>query len=142
MPAPTHADPPGRPTPAEFGADVELDRMSPEATLARKVRWGKVFALMETVFYAALIPLMVRHFFFHDNSTANKAARTIISYFHGFVVMAFCYIVFDLRRLLKWSWPFFVFALLPIGSLFAHARLRRCEGELRAGVGPAGPTGR
>ena len=108
---------------------MALEVMSPEAQLARKVKWGKVFALLETVFYAVLIPLMVRHFFFHDNSTANALARRIIAYFHGFVVMGFCYMVFDLRRLLRWSWPFFVFALLPIGSLVAHARLGRWQRE-------------
>ena len=116
---------------------MALEVMSPEAQLARKVKWGKVFALLETVFYAVLIPLMVRHFFFHDNSTANALARRIIAYFHGFVVMGFCYMVFDLRRLLRWSWPFFVFALLPIGSLVAHARLGRWQ---RAGLNSAPGT--
>lgn len=99
----------------------------PADALRSKIRWSKRFALLETLFYAALLPLMIKHFILHQDSPTLDAARKVISYFHGMVVVGFTFMAWDLRRLLKWSWAFFLFALLPVGSLFAHARLTRHE---------------
>ena len=98
----------------------------PVVVLTRKVRLLKFVAILETIFYVVLIPLMIQHFLLGDSSTFNTAARKIVSYFHGMIVVGFAAIAFDLRRQLRWSWAYFAFIVLagPVGALFCHTRLR------------------
>ena len=118
---------------------VFYDR-DPASALASKVRWCKRFALLETVFYALLIPLMYKHFVLHQDTDTLRVARKVVSYFHGMVVSLFAFMAWDIQRLFKWSWPFFAFAMLPIGSLFAHHRLRGYESSASDSASSLGAT--
>jgi integral membrane protein len=98
----------------------------PRIRLIRKVKVTRWMALLETLSYCALLVPMYRKHLLDDTSNGNYSMLRIIAYFHGIIAAAFAVMAFDIRKVMKWSWGFFVVTLLgPIGALIAHVRLRR-----------------
>ena len=124
------------PAPAVYADD------EPAVVLTRKVRLLKFVAILETIFYTVLIPLMVQHFLLGDDSTFNTAARKVVSYFHGMIVVGFAAIALDLRARLRWTFGFFALIVLagPIGALICHHRLRSYSPAQLAAFASASPS--
>jgi integral membrane protein len=98
----------------------------PAVRLVRKVRITKWMALLETISYCGLLVPMYRKHILHDAGNLNYSVLRIVAYFHGIIAAAFAVMAFDIRRAMKWSWTFFVVALLgPVGAMIAHTRLRK-----------------
>jgi integral membrane protein len=103
-----------------------LTELDPRNRLIRKAKFTQFMALVETVSYACLLVPMFRKYALDDVSNANYVALRMIAYFHGIFAIAFAVMVFDIRRPLKWSWPFFALTLAgPPGAIIAAYRLRR-----------------
>jgi integral membrane protein len=98
----------------------------PAIRLVRKVRITKWMAVLETISYCGLLIPMYRKHILHDTGNLNYSVLRIVAYFHGIIAAAFAVMAFDIRRAMKWSWTYFVIALLgPVGAMIAHTRLRK-----------------
>lgn len=105
-----------------------LTELDPRNRLIRKVKVIKWMAVVETVSYLCLLVPMTRKYVFDDRSNMNYVILRMIAYFHGIFAAAFAVMAFDIRKPLKWSWPFFFLTLAgPPGAMIAHWRLRRDE---------------
>ncbi len=103
-----------------------LTELDPRNRLLRKVKVTKWMAVVETVSYTALLVPMFRKYVLDDLSNSNYVTLRIIAYFHGIFAAAFAVMAFDIRKPMKWSWPFFALTLAgPPGAIIAAYRLRR-----------------
>jgi Domain of unknown function (DUF3817) len=110
-------------TPA-VGELLETNR--PRAQLARKVQFTKVMALVETVSYSILLPLMFRKYALHHHEQTWQALiRKVTAYFHGFISAAYGVMILDIFRAMRWSKRFTLLSLAgPPGALVAFRRLQ------------------
>lgn len=91
-------------------------------TLAKNLRWLRVFALLEGVSYLLLgitMPLKYQL----DMGMPNK----IVGMLHGVFFVVYCLLVFAVNRGVKWSlatnfWAYLA-SLVPFGTFIADAKI-------------------
>lgn len=104
-----------------------LQAINPRVQLQRKVRVTKIMAIVETITYCILIPLMFRKYIQGlDEATNVKLVRKVTAYFHGMISVAYGVMILDIFRAMHWSKRFTLLTLAgPPGALIAHRRLRK-----------------
>ena len=103
-----------------------LETLNPRVQLQRKVRVTKIMAIVETITYCILIPLMFRKYILDLSEPTNvKLIRKVTAYFHGMISVAYGVMILDIFRAMRWSKTFTLLTLAgPPGALVAHHRLR------------------
>ena len=83
-------------------------------------------AVIETISYCVLIPLMLRKYGFHvHEETWQTLLRKVTAYFHGFISAAYGVMILDIFRVMKWSKKFTLLTLAgPPGAVIAYRRLQ------------------
>lgn len=102
-----------------------LEAVNPRRQLDRKIRFTKAMAIVETISYLILLPLMIRRYLFDvDEATWQTLLRKVTAYFHGFISAAYGVMILDLFRVMRWSKRFTVLTLAgPPGAIVAYHRL-------------------
>lgn len=102
-----------------------LETVNPIRQLERKIRFTKAMAVVETISYLILLPLMARRYLFDvDEATWQTLLRKVTAYFHGFISAAYGVMILDLFRVMRWSKKFTVLTLAgPPGAVVAYHRL-------------------
>jgi integral membrane protein len=102
-----------------------LETNNPRKQLARKIKVTKVMAIIETISYCVLIPLMIRRYLLDvDEATWQTLLRKVTAYFHGFISAAYGVMILDIFRVMKWTKKFTLLTLAgPPGAIFAYRRL-------------------
>ena len=102
-----------------------LETVNPIRQLERKIRFTKAMAVVETISYLILLPLMARRYLFDvDEATWQTLLRKVTAYFHGFISAAYGVMILDLFRVMRWSKKFTLLTLAgPPGAVVAYHRL-------------------
>ena len=102
-----------------------LETVNPIRQLERKIRFTKAMAVVETISYLILLPLMARKYLFDvDEATWQTLLRKVTAYFHGFISAAYGVMILDLFRVMRWTKKFTLLTLAgPPGAIVAYHRL-------------------
>ena len=102
-----------------------LETVNPIAQLERKIRFTKAMAVVETISYLILLPLIARKYLFDvDEATWQTLLRKVTAYFHGFISAAYGVMILDLFRVMRWTKKFTLLTLAgPPGAIVAYHRL-------------------
>jgi integral membrane protein len=115
-------------TPVDTPAVGELlETNNPRTQLARKIKVTKVMAIIETISYSILLPLMFRKYILDVNEETWQALiRKVTAYFHGMISAAYGVMILDIFRVMKWTKKFTLLTLAgPPGAIVAYARLKK-----------------
>ena len=101
-----------------------LESVNPRRQLERKIKFTKAMAIVETISYLILLPLMARRYLFGvDEATWQTLLRKVVAYFHGFISAAYGVMILDLFRVMCWSKKFTLLTLAgPPGAIVAYHR--------------------
>jgi integral membrane protein len=104
-----------------------LETNNPRAQLARKIKVTKVMAIIETISYSILLPLMFRKYILDvDEEGWQTLLRKVTAYFHGMISAAYGVMILDIFRVMKWTKKFTLLTLAgPPGAIVAYARLKK-----------------
>jgi integral membrane protein len=102
-----------------------LETNNPRKQLARKIRVTKVMAVVETISYSILLPLMFRKYVLDiEEETWQALLRKVTAYFHGMISAAYGVMILDVFRVMKWTKKFTLLTLAgPPGAIVAYRRL-------------------
>jgi hypothetical protein len=104
-----------------------LETNNPRTQLARKIKVTKVMAIIETISYSILLPLMFRKYILDVNEETWQALlRKVTAYFHGMISAAYGVMILDIFRVMTWTKKFTLLTLAgPPGAIVAYARLKK-----------------